>query len=505
MHIHRRVIGMAITVSLAACSLEPKYKVPEAPSSQSFKEASALTPDETGSWQKARPAENQPRGEWWRVFQDPALDDFEQKALAANQNLKAAADRVLEARAAVKAVHSQAFPFVSTGFGPARQLDSPASLGVIPGTQTEPQNVWRAQVSVSYEVDLFGRISSQTHAAKADEQESEALLRSLQLALEADVAQNYFDLRELDAELEILRQTVELRQQELTFVQHRFDDGDVSELDLAQAKSEVELARSEAMTLQRRRATTEHALAILLGQAPAMLTVAANPIVDVEIKIPAGMPSSLLERRPDISAAERAMAAANARVGVARAAFFPSLSLTGTGGYESSNLNNLFNWSNRAFLLGPLVGTPLNLPIFDGGLRRANLKQAHANYDEQVALYRQQVLTAFKEVEDNLVNVRILKDQIGVENSAVQDTARAAKLSRTQYEDGQVAYLDVIDSERILLETRRSAVQLVGAEEDSTVGLIRSLGGGWSNSTDGAPSATSGRSAPAAGLAFRSP
>ncbi|MGC1550084.1 MAG: efflux transporter outer membrane subunit [Rhodanobacter sp.] len=473
------VLSLGAWTFLAGCSLEPHYTVPDVAASSAFKEASVITPQEAGTWEKASPAESVPRGEWWKVFNDPQLDSYESEARAANQNLKAAAARVEEVRAFQQTARSQEFPSTGVGFGPARQLNSPDSLGVPPGTVIEPQNVWRAQASISYEVDLFGRVSSTVHAAKADAEQSEALFRSVQLALEGDVAQNYFSLRELDGELDVLGKTVVLRQEALDFVQHRFDAGDVSELDMAQAKAELESARSDAMTLTRQRSVSEHSLAVLLGRAPAELTVKAHPIEAVTIKIPPGLPSSLLERRPDISAAERAMAAANARVGIARAAFFPSLMLTGIGGYESSTLSNLFNWSSRSFLLGPLVGTPLNMPLFDGGLRKGNLANARARYEEQVAFYRQQVLVAFREVEDSLANVRILRDQTEVEDSAVQASARAAQLSRTQYEDGQVNYLDVIESERTLLQTRRAAMQLDGAQAVSTVNLIRALGGGW--------------------------
>ncbi|MFC4527046.1 efflux transporter outer membrane subunit [Dyella halodurans] len=474
----RYALAAAVCVT-GGCSLEPSYHVPESASAGPYKELSVRTPEETGSWQPAIPAENQARGQWWQVFGDERLNALETQAASANQDVKAAAARVSEARGLQRVAHSQWFPQLGAGFGPSRQLEGPDSLGVTPGSNPSPQTVWRAQIAVSYELDLFGRIASTNHAAAADTQQTEALLRSAQLALQADVAQTYFLLRELDAEIAVVERTVDLRKAQLDFVQHRYDAGDVSELDVAQARTEVETARSDAMTLARERATTEHALAVLLGQAPAQLTMSADPLVPISVSIPADMPSALLERRPDIAAAERAMAAANARIGVARSAFFPSLTLTGTGGYESSSLSNLFNWSNRTFLLGPLVGTPLVGPLFDGGQRRGNLVHAKAQYEEDVAIYRQTVLVAFREVEDGLANVRILHDQTQVEEAAVQASSRAAQLSRTQYDDGQVSYLDVIETERTLLETRRRAIQLQGEQATSTVQLIRALGGGW--------------------------
>ncbi len=482
-HLSKRGLGvtalLAALMVLAGCSLAPTYKTPDAAAPAAFKEAPVLTPQEAGSWKQAQPSEDIARGEWWKVFGDAQLNDFETQALAANQNLKAAAARLKEARAIQQTVRSQLFPTIGTGFGPAREQLAPGSFGVVNDVGTQAQTVWTAQANASYEVDLFGRVASSVNAAKADTQQSEALFRSVQLALQADVAQNYFTLRELDAEVDVLNKTVTLRSQELDFVQHRYDAGDVSELDLAQAKAELDSARSDAMTLVRQRAASEHSLAVLLGKAPADLTVAANPLTPVDIKIPPGLPSSLLERRPDITAAERAMAAENARIGVAKAAFFPSLSLTGSAGFESGSLADLFMWSSRTFLLGPLSGTSLNLPIFDGGLRTGNLANARAKYEEDVANYRQQVLVAFQEVEDNLVNLRVLQEQTKVEDAAVDASARAAHLSRVQYEDGSVNYLSVIETERTLLEARRSAVQLEGVRAVSTVNLIRALGGGW--------------------------
>jgi multidrug efflux system outer membrane protein len=312
--------------------------------------------------------------------------------------------------------------------------------------------------------------------------------------VQADVAQNYFNLRELDAEIDVFSRTVTLREQALDLVRHRYKEGGSSELDVARAQSELATSRSDEMTVQRLRAVSEHALAVLLGKSPAKFSMAANPLKPVEINIPPGLPSSLLERRPDIAAAERAMEAANARIGVAKSAYFPSLSLTGTGGVEATTLGDLFKWSSRAFLLGPLVGTALTVPLFDGGRRAGNLSNARAVYEEDVALYRQQVLTAFREVEDNLSDLRILQDQIQTQAEAVRASSRAEQLSSTQYKEGAVNYLDVIDAQRTVLQSQRSAVQLSGVQTVATVNLIRALGGGWGDgiaATSSAPQADS--------------
>jgi multidrug efflux system outer membrane protein len=479
---------LLVATGLSACSLAPRYKVPDAPTPVAYKEAMGADP--SGTWQTAMPAEEANRGEWWKVFQDTALDALEQQAADANQDLAAAMARVKEARAQEHVEDAALYPSLNAGFGPTRQQNAAGSLGY-PAVNGRPQaqTVWRAQGTVSYEVDLFGRVASTVHAAHADTQQSEALYRSVMLTLQGDVAERYFSVRELDAELEVYHRTVELRADRVKFVQNRFDAGDVTDLELSQAKAELASARCDAMTVERQRAIAEHALAVLLGKAPADFAMAPHPLEPVVLNIPPGLPSSLLERRPDIAAAERAMAAENARIGVAKAAYFPSLVLTGTGGYESAKFSDLFKWSARSFLLGPLVGTSLSLPIFDGGVKKGNLANARARYEEGVANYRQQVLVAFRDVEDNLSNLRILAEQTKVQADEVSASARAAQLSRVQYEDGSVAYLLVIDAERVALSARLNAVRLQGTRASSTVNLIRALGGGWGDPAAQPPTA----------------
>lgn len=464
---------------LAGCSLAPTYEAPSTPATATFKEApQALTQAEAGTWKTAQPSEDVARGEWWKIFEDSRLNDLEQRALDANQNLKAAAARVKEARAMNQAARAGLFPSLGAGFGPTRERVSAASLFEPDGTNVPQQTLWRAQASASYEVDLFGRVASTVDAARADTQRNEALYRSVLLALQADVAQNYFELRELDAEAEVFAHAVQLREQALKLVKRRYAEGEITELDVSRTQAELATARSDAMTVQRLRAASEHSLAVLLGSVPAEFSMAAEPLKPVDLRIPPGLPSSLLERRPDIAAAERAMAAANSRIGIAKAAFFPSLTLTGTGGFESATLGDLFKWSSRAFLLGPLAGTALNIPVFDGGRRKGNLANARAVYEEDVANYRQQVLVAFREVEDNLSDMRILEAQTRTQNEAVEASQRAADLSRVRYTEGAVNYLDVIDAERTVLQARRAALQLHGVQAASTVNLIRALGGG---------------------------
>ncbi|TFV93025.1 efflux transporter outer membrane subunit, partial [Oxalobacteraceae bacterium OM1] len=323
---------------------------------------------------------------------------------------------------------------------------------------------------------LFGRVASNVGAAQADAAGSEATFRSVLLALQADVAQTYFRLRAADAELAFLNETVRLREENVRINQRRFDLGDIGELDLARAKTELSTTRADAIALERQRAQLEHALAVLLGKPPAAFSAESNPLLASNLPgIPAGLPSALLERRPDIAAAQRAMMAANARIGVAKAARFPLLRLTAAGGGESADLSDVFSWSSRTWLLGAVA----SLPLIDGGRNRSNIERSEAGLEESVAAYRQSVLTAFAEVEDNLVGLRTLAGQADAIDDAVASARRSAELAGKLYGAGRSSYLELLDAQRNLASAERTAVQLRGARATTTVALIRSLGGGW--------------------------
>ena len=451
---------------LAGCSLAPTLEQPSVEAPGQFKE---LTPEERGHWKTAQPAEAQPRGEWWRAFGDAQLDALEREAIAANQSLKAAAARVEQARALVGVAHAERTPRVDAGFGPSRIKPSGAP----------PSTAWRGLLTVSYEVDLFGRVADGIAAARSDFEGIQAAFQSVQLALQADVAQTYFATRQADDELDLLRNTLKLREESVRLLQRRFDLGEINELDLSRARTELATTRSDAIALERRRAQLEHALAVLLGKAPAAFRLEPAPLADRMPSIPAGLPSALLERRPDIASASRAMAAANARIGVAKAAFFPVLNLTAQGGYESRELSDLFNWSSRTWALGPLFGTVLTMPLFDGGRNQSNLERSYAVLEENVAGYRQQVLVAFADVEDSLVDVRTLDEQGQATREAVDSAGRALAIAQARYRAGATGYLDVIDAQHSLLSVQRLETQIRGARAGSTVALIRALGGGW--------------------------
>lgn len=473
----------ALLSLLSACSVEPTYNRPDVPTPQTFKEASAEQKQASllkdSAWKNAEPADVEHRGEWWLVFGDPVLNDLERQAAEANQNLKAAAARVQQSRALTQSARAGWFPSLDAGFGPTRERLSPASQLLSDDANGSTQTLWRAQATASYEVDLFGKVDSQVNTALANQAQNEALYRSVLLALQADVAKNYFELREYDNQLRLFRRTVTLRENTLKLVEGRFKEGDISELDLSRARNELSTARADSVGIVRLRATSEHSLAVLLGKSPADFGFPDSPIEPIATQVPFGLPSALLERRPDIAAAERAMAAANAQIGLAKSAFFPRLNINASAGFESSSLGNLFDWSTRSFLLGPLAGTALTLPIFDGGRRKADLASARARYDEQVAKYREQVLVAFREVEDNLADLRLLDDQKGNQSEAVAASIRTERLSKTQYEEGQISYLDVIDAQRQVLQTELQLSRLTGTQAIATVNLIRALGGGW--------------------------
>ncbi|MBE2164008.1 efflux transporter outer membrane subunit [Acinetobacter oleivorans] len=464
---------------LAGCSLAPEYQPAKVIVPVKFKESDPKLED--SNWKIAQPADAQSRGEWWRVFNDPLLNELEQQAIAGNQNLKAVAANIQASRALRSAAQAERLPSIGAGFGPTRQKPSPASLGLDDNAHTSAQTLWRAQANVSYELDLFGRIASSVNAATADVQQQEALYQSALLALQADVAQGYFLIRQLDAEQVIYNRTIKLLGETRDLVQTRFRNGLVSELDVSRAQTELATAQTNALTIARNRATAEHALAVLLGKTPADFNLAAQPLATNSIRLPAGLPSTLLERRPDIAAAERAMAADNARIGIARAAFFPKLDLTGALGYESSTLGDLGKWSSRTFLLGPVAGTILSLPLFDGGQRKAGVAQARADYEESVANYRQTVLNAFREVENGLSDQRILDQQIQAQNQALSSSRHANQLSHLRYREGAISYLDVIDSDRTILQQEQLSAQLNGTRMMASVNLIRALGGGWHN------------------------
>jgi multidrug efflux system outer membrane protein len=481
--IAKGVAPILAALLMTACAA-PEFKQPAMDVPTAFKESQVPAPAEVktaadgSTWKQAQAAEAQPRGEWWLAFNDTALNELINEATRANANLAVAAARVKQARAIAGVAEADRIPQVGIAAGAQRVRESDVALNLPAGTPVPPASVFNANLTASYEVDLFGRVSSNVAAARGDAAAQEATYRSVLLSVQADVAQTYFRLRETDAELETLNRTAQTREENVKVNQRRFDLGDIGEFDLSRAKTELATARAEAIGLQRQRATTEHALAVLLGKPAASYTAGNSPLLDGALLpvIPAGLPSSLLERRPDIAAAQRAMESANARIGVARSAMFPSLLLNANAGGTSANtVADVFKWSSRSWLLG----AALSMPLIDGGRNRANITRSEAALEESVGSYRQSVLTAFAEVEDNLAGLRVLAGQTAQLEDAVVSARRSADLAQKLYSAGRSSYLDLLDAQRNLAAVERSAVQLRGNRAVTTVALIRALGGGW--------------------------
>jgi multidrug efflux system outer membrane protein len=482
--IAKGVAPLLAALLLTACAA-PEFKQPAVAVPSAFKEsqeflanpAQVQTAADGTRWKQAQPAEQQARGEWWLAFNDPALTQLIGEATKANANLAVAAARVKQARAIAGIAEADRIPQVGVGVGAQRARSSPLELGLPQGTPVSPQTSYTASLTASYEVDLFGRVSSNVSAARNDAATVEANYRSVLLSLQADVAQTYFRLRATDAELATLDQTVRLREENVKVNQRRFDLGDIGEFDLSRAKTELATSRAEAIGLQRQRVTTEHALAVLLGQPAANFTAGLSPLLDSSLMpaIPAGLPSTLLERRPDITAAQRTMEASNARIGVARAAMFPALNINAAAGGVGGTFAEVFKWSSRSWVLGALMSAPL----IDGGRNKNNVIRSEAALEESVASYRQSVLVAFSEVEDNLAGLRILAGQTREIDDAVVSARRSADLAQKLYDAGRSSYLDLLDAQRNLATVERNAVQLRGNRAVTTVALIRALGGGW--------------------------
>jgi multidrug efflux system outer membrane protein len=459
-------------IVLTGCAIGPDYKRPATPTPATYK--SIETTNDLGAWKEGKPLDNVPKGAWWEIFSDNVLNDLEQRANATNQELKAAVARVEQARASARVARSELLPTLDANPSYQRERYSPNQE---PSFGSITTDTFRAPLDLSYEVDLWGRVRRSFESARADAQGSLAAMHNVLLTLQADVAQNYFALRSLDAEIATVRGTVDLRGEQLKLTQSRFDAGIGNQLDVARAETEKASTEVELAALLKRRAELENAIAILVGENPSNFRVAAltNSWAPKSVVVPTGLPGDLLERRPDVAQAERDLASANARIGIAKAAFFPVVRLTGSGGFVSGDIESLFNWDSRVWSLGPSV----SLPLFAGGRNRANLSRSHASYDEAVAKYRQRVLIAFSEVENSLSGIDFLARQAEAQDRALASARRAAELAAQRYTAGIVSYLEVVDANRGALLAERNSAQIVGERLIAGVQLIKALGGGW--------------------------
>ncbi len=460
------VIGV-ISIMMNGCLVGPNYQRPE---------ATTIPAAYTGvseEWKVAVPQAHLPKGNWWEIFGDPELNRLEADAAEANQDLKAAYARFNQARAFADVSRSGLFPRLGVSFQPVEQHDSEnRPVGGKPG---KTYDTYTVPFDLSYEFDLWGRVRRAVESAKAQVQAVADDVESARLAIQAEVAADYFTIRSLDAEKILLLSSIAVYRKSLELFRNRRAGGMVSDLDVAQAETVLKTTEAQLPDNALQRAKFEHALAVLTGKNASLFRVAKQPLDLRPLVIPPGLPSELLERRPDIAATERRMAAANANIGVATAAFFPTVKLSGQAGFQSGNTNTLFNWPSRLWAIGP----SLTLPLFQGGQLTANLRQAKAGYEETVARYRQTVLTAFADVENNLAAEHLLANQYEQVMDALKSARKQLEVANNRYNAGLVTYLEVATAQNATLGIERAGARLRGQQLVAVVALIKSLGGGW--------------------------
>ena len=473
-----RIVLLAVAVSAIGCSVGPTYHRPAIAGVPAFKEA---PPD---GWKEAEPNEGIPRGRWWEMYNDPQLDELASKVEVTNQNVIAAMARYRQAHDQVRIARAALFPTVtatpSVFFTRGSSTSSRGELITANASSTSSsgggsRTNFTMPFDVSYQADIWGNIRRSV-AANADlAQASAADLENAKLAFQSQLAQIYFQLHGLDADTDLLRRTISLFEESLQLTEDRFAAGIASGADVAQAKTQLESTRAQLIDVGVGRAQFEHAIATLIGETPATVSIAPKLITRPPPVIPLGLPSTLMERRPDVTAMERAVAAANEQIGVAKAAYFPVLTLSGTGGFVSTNLAQLFTLPSRFWAVGPQLAATL----FDGGRRHAQVELTEAAYDESVANYRQTVLTAFQQVEDQFSSLRILEQESAAQARATQAAQDSVDIVTLQYRAGTTDYLQVIVSQAALLQSQRQQLDILTRRLTASVLLIEALGGGW--------------------------
>ena len=462
----------AATLIFSGCMVGPKYVKPTVPVAQAPDAYKETDPN----WKPASPADTALKGDWWQMFNDPALNDLEVKVVVANQSLKAAEARFREARAQIRVNRAALYPTVGTAplvqglrYSQARPFfNSALANGGVADIQLP--------IDFSYEIDLWGRIRRTVNIAKEETQANAADLATAQLSLQAEVAFDYFEIRSADAQKKLLADTVNDYREALRITTNRFEGGVTSEADVFQAKTQLQAAIVAESDIMVSRAQYEHAIAVLIGQPPASFSLAEAPLNTSPPYIPTGLPSELLERRPDIAAAERRANEANERIGIARAAYFPSLTFSAAAGFESTAIASLFNSSNYIYALGPTLGET----FFDGGRRAGISEQARAGFDEASANYRQTSLTAYQQVEDNLAILRILSQEADQQHAATDAARGAQQIFNNRYVGGVDTYLQVVTAQTTALVNERNDIDILRRRMDASVLLVKALGGGWS-------------------------
>ncbi|WP_417780847.1 efflux transporter outer membrane subunit [Stutzerimonas xanthomarina] len=467
---------VVLSLSVAACTLGPDYRRPELPMAAEFKQAEG--------WKVANPADVLERGNWWRLYGDATLDALVARLNVSNQNLAAAEAQYRQARALVRGARSQLFPTVGASGGvsrggqgsPTNSTASTVQGGAVSSGISESYSVG---LDASWELDIWGRLRRNLEANRANMQASAADLAAVRLSLQSELVQTYLQLRVMDEQQRLLNQTVEAFARSLRLTENQYRAGIVPKSDVTQALTQLRSTEAQAIDLQWQRAQMEHAIAVLIGVPPAELNVAELDEIPALPAVPLALPSQLLERRPDIASAERQVIAANAQIGVAEAAWYPDLTLSASGGYRSSSLSNLISLPNRFWSLGP----QLAVTLLDFGGRRADLEAAEANYDLTVANYRQTVLDSFREVEDNLVQLRVLAAEAVVQRQALEAAQESLRLIQNQYRAGTVDFLSVANVQTSALNNERTYLTLLGDQLAASVQLIAALGGGWEEKT----------------------
>jgi len=469
-------LALAAALFLSACAVGPRYQgAPTLDTPMAFKEG-------TGAWVPAAPADALDRGPWWRLFDDPVLDGLASQVEVSNQNVAAAVAAYAQARALVAQQRASLFPSVTlSGSGSRNGLSGggttgTTATGLATGGGSGGRENFSFSIGASWEPDVWGRLSGAVTGAQAGAQASQADLAAARLAAQGELAVNYFNLRSLDAQRELLARTVAGYERTLTITTNRYNAGIAARTDVLQAQTQLANARADLLGIEQQRAQLEHAIAVLVGRTPASFSLAAQPDWQPRLAaIPEAVPSTLLQRRPDIAAAERRVAQANAEIGVAQSAWFPSLRLTGSLGNSAASIGDLFSASSLVWALGVSAAQTL----FNAGLTQAQVEGAQAGFDQQVARYRQTVLDAFRDVEDQLVATRVLGQQLALR----QEATRAADLVEQQvlnrYQAGQVAFTEVIQAQQTAQNARRALVQLQASRQVAAVSLIQALGGGW--------------------------
>jgi NodT family efflux transporter outer membrane factor (OMF) lipoprotein len=461
---------LAASVCLAGCTVGPKYQRASVPSPPAWKT--------DGPWRESVPRDAIPKGVWWQIFHDDELNRYEDQLMAANQSLAAARNRLDQARSLARVASAGLFPTANVDPGAARtRYSGNRPLTIIPSAVT--QSSFQIPFSVNYEVDLFGRYRKNLEASNASLQGTAADLQNVQLVLTAELAADYFNLRELDAEYQVVQESVKIQQQGLALVNHRHEGGIASGLDLAQQQTLLDSTVTQLYLIQQQRAQFEHAIAVLTGTPASTFSVPVAPLHTTPPPVPLGMPSDLLERRPDVATAERTMAQQNALVGVAKTAFYPQFTIFGSGGFQSTTISSLITAPSAFWSLGG----DLLQPIFNGGRNRANLAAQKSVYDESVANYRESVLTAFQQVEDGLSGLNTLSQAAESQAAAVTDARRALEIANNRYSGGLTTFLDVITAQSVLLSNERLSTQLLGQQMVTSVYLVKALGGGWDASS----------------------